>query len=91
VKGIRIAVHDVIGLLQNGETIDTVKANCFPQLTRSRIYDASRDGPREQRQLRPTSRGMTSGRTVPGLRSRGPLPPTGLGASVGGLREQTLS
>jgi uncharacterized protein (DUF433 family) len=35
----RVAVHDVIGLLQNGETIDTVKANCFPQLTRSQIYE----------------------------------------------------
>ena len=35
----RVAVHDVIGLLQNGETVDTVKANCFPQLTRSQIYE----------------------------------------------------
>lgn len=33
----RIAVHDVIGLLQNGETIDTVRTNCFPELTRSQI------------------------------------------------------
>lgn len=33
VEGTRIAVHDVIGLLQNGETIDTLPANCFPQLT----------------------------------------------------------
>src|SRR5579862_8326902 len=39
VGGTRIAVHDVIGLLQNGETVDTVKANCFPQLTRSQIYE----------------------------------------------------
>ena len=39
VENARIAVHDVIGLLQNGETVDTVKANCFPQLTRSRIYE----------------------------------------------------
>ena len=39
VKGTRIAVHDVIGLLQNSETVDTVKANCFPQLTRSQIYE----------------------------------------------------
>jgi len=28
VESTRIAVHDIIGLLQNGETIDTVKANC---------------------------------------------------------------
>lgn len=39
VEGTRIAVHDVIGLLQNGETVDTLKANCFPQLTRSQVYE----------------------------------------------------
>ena len=39
VENTRIAVHDVIGLLQNGETVDTVKANCFPQLTRAQIYE----------------------------------------------------
>ena len=39
VEGTRIAVHDVIGLLQNGETVDTLKANCFPQLSRSQIYE----------------------------------------------------
>ncbi|MBL8229484.1 MAG: DUF433 domain-containing protein [Bryobacterales bacterium] len=35
----RIAVHDVIGLLPNGETIDTVRTNCFPELTRSQVYE----------------------------------------------------
>jgi len=39
VEGTRIGVHDVIGLLQNGETIDTLTANCFPQLTRSQVYE----------------------------------------------------
>ena len=39
VEGTRIAVHDVIGLLQNGETVDTVTANCFPQLTRAQVYE----------------------------------------------------
>ena len=39
VEGTRIGVHDVIGLLQNGETVDTVTANCFPQLTRSQVYE----------------------------------------------------
>ena len=39
VESTRIAVHDVIGLLQNGETIDTLRTNCFPQLTRSQIYE----------------------------------------------------
>ena len=39
VEGTRIAVHDVIGSLQNGETVDTLRANCFPQLTRSQVYE----------------------------------------------------
>jgi uncharacterized protein (DUF433 family) len=39
VEGTRIAVHDVIGLLQNGETIDTLRENCFPQLSRSQVYE----------------------------------------------------
>jgi uncharacterized protein (DUF433 family) len=39
VEGTRIGVHDVIGLLQNGETVDTVTATCFPQLTRSQVYE----------------------------------------------------
>ena len=39
VGGTRIAVHDVIGLLQNGETVETLTANCFPQLTRSQVYE----------------------------------------------------
>lgn len=39
VEGTRIGVHDVIGLLQNGETVDTLAVNCFPQLTRSQVYE----------------------------------------------------
>jgi len=39
VEGTRIGVHDVISLLQNGETVDTLTANCFPQLTRSQVYE----------------------------------------------------
>ncbi len=39
VENTRVAVHDVIALLQNGETIDTVTTNCFPQLTRSQVYE----------------------------------------------------
>jgi uncharacterized protein (DUF433 family) len=38
VEGTRIGVHDVIGLLQNGETIDTLIARCFPDLTRAQVY-----------------------------------------------------
>lgn len=39
VEGTRIGVHDVIGLLQNGETIDTVRESCFPDLKRSQVYE----------------------------------------------------
>ena len=39
VGGTRIGVHDVIGLLQNGETVDTLTASCFPQLARSQVYE----------------------------------------------------
>jgi uncharacterized protein (DUF433 family) len=39
VENTRVAVHDIIGLLQNGETIDTVSTNCFPQISRSQIYE----------------------------------------------------
>lgn len=39
IEGTRIGVHDVIGLLQNGETVETVTANCLPQLTRSQVYE----------------------------------------------------
>jgi len=39
VQGTRIAVHDVIGLLQNGETVETVVANCFPSLSRAQVYE----------------------------------------------------
>lgn len=39
VEGTRITVHDIIGLLQNGETVETMTANTFPQLTRSRVYE----------------------------------------------------
>ena len=39
VEGTRIAVHDVIGLLQKGETVETMTADCYPQLTRSQVYE----------------------------------------------------
>jgi uncharacterized protein (DUF433 family) len=35
-----IAVHDVIGLLQNGETVDSVTASCLPTLTKSQVYES---------------------------------------------------
>jgi uncharacterized protein (DUF433 family) len=30
VDGTRIGVHDVIGLLQNGETVESLIIGCFP-------------------------------------------------------------
>ena len=38
VEGSRIAVHDVIGLLQNGETVDSVTRQ-LPGLTRAQVYE----------------------------------------------------
>ena len=39
VAGTRIGVHDVIGLLQNGETPGSLVADCFPDLTKAQIYE----------------------------------------------------
>ena len=39
VEGTRIAVHDVIGLLQNGETVDSITVACLPTLTRAQVYE----------------------------------------------------
>ena len=38
IEGTRIGVHDVIGLLQNGETIDS-SSNCFPNITPAQVYE----------------------------------------------------
>jgi len=40
IEGTRIGVHDVIGLLQNGETVDSLLVNCFPDLTRAQVYES---------------------------------------------------
>jgi uncharacterized protein (DUF433 family) len=39
IDGTRVGVHDVIGLLQNGETVDSVVANSFPNVTRAQVYE----------------------------------------------------
>jgi uncharacterized protein (DUF433 family) len=39
VEGTRIGVHDVVGLLENGETVDTLVRRCFPSLTRAQVYE----------------------------------------------------
>src|SRR6266498_3904422 len=39
IEGTRIGVHDVIGLLQNGETVETIPAACFPTITKAQVYE----------------------------------------------------
>jgi uncharacterized protein (DUF433 family) len=39
VEGTRIGMHDVIGLLQTGETVESVVATCFPSLRRAQVYE----------------------------------------------------
>ena len=39
VDGTRIGVHDVIGLVQNGESVDSITTTCLPMLTRAQVYE----------------------------------------------------
>jgi uncharacterized protein (DUF433 family) len=39
IAGTRIGVHDVIGLLQNGETVDSIVVTCFPDITKAQVYE----------------------------------------------------
>ena len=39
IEGTRIGVHDVIGLLHNGETVDSILVTCFPGLTKAQVYE----------------------------------------------------
>jgi len=39
VEGTRIGVHDVIGLLQTGETVDSLTTKCFPNLAKAQVYE----------------------------------------------------
>jgi uncharacterized protein (DUF433 family) len=39
IEGTRIGVHDVIGLLQNGETVDSILVTCFPTITKAQVYE----------------------------------------------------
>ena len=39
IEGTRIGVHDVIGLLQNAETVDSIVTRCFPNTTRAQVYE----------------------------------------------------
>ena len=39
IDGTRIGVHDVIGLLQNGESLDTIVTRCYPNISRAQVYE----------------------------------------------------
>ena len=39
IEGTRTGVHDVIGLLQNGESVETIIPSCFPDLTKAQVYE----------------------------------------------------
>lgn len=39
IEGTRIDVHDVIALLENGETVDSITTRCFPDVTRPQVYE----------------------------------------------------
>ena len=39
VAGTRIGVHDVVGLLQNDETVDSIVTQSFAGLTRAQVYE----------------------------------------------------
>ncbi|PYR14922.1 MAG: DUF433 domain-containing protein [Acidobacteria bacterium] len=39
VEGTRIAVHDVIGLLLNGESVESITASRLPMLTKAQVYE----------------------------------------------------
>ena len=39
VEGTRIGVHDVVGLIVNGATVDDV-VRSFPDLTRAQVYES---------------------------------------------------
>lgn len=39
IAGTRIGVHDIIGLLQTGETVDSLVSRCFPTLSRAQVYE----------------------------------------------------
>jgi uncharacterized protein (DUF433 family) len=38
IEDTRIGVHDVIGSLQNGETVDSI-SRCFPGVTKAQAYE----------------------------------------------------
>jgi uncharacterized protein (DUF433 family) len=39
VENTRVGVHDIVGLLQHGETVETIQI-CFPEITRAQVYES---------------------------------------------------
>ena len=40
IEGTRIGVHDVVGFLQTGETVDSIcSPSCLPGITKSQVYE----------------------------------------------------
>ncbi|MFO1350916.1 MAG: DUF433 domain-containing protein [Gammaproteobacteria bacterium] len=39
IENTRIGVRDVIGMFQNGETVDTITTRCFPHIIRAQVYE----------------------------------------------------
>ena len=39
IENTRIGVHDIIGLLQNGESVDSIP-QCYPAVTRAQVYES---------------------------------------------------
>jgi uncharacterized protein (DUF433 family) len=39
IRGTRVGVHDVIALLQTGETVDSISTRCFPDVSRAQVYE----------------------------------------------------
>jgi uncharacterized protein (DUF433 family) len=39
IEATRVGVHDVISLIQNGETVESVVTHCFPNITRAQVYE----------------------------------------------------
>jgi hypothetical protein len=48
VEGTRFAIHDVIGLLQNGETVDSITGTCLTMLTKAQRPAGNRTAWRSQ-------------------------------------------
>ncbi len=39
IQSTRVGIHDVVGLIQNGETVDSIVDHCFKNITRAQVYE----------------------------------------------------